>query len=113
MPLTLSLGMSKTTYSGFSYIHQSRPTTELLASRGDNDVKTFYSFYPDPLASGVDPFSFDWSQNMIYAFPLFNLIPLVLQKIENENTEGNSIVPIFFNQSCLTRLLTLLVKEIL
>ena len=37
-----------------------QPTIELFASRGNNNVKTFYSFYPDPLASGVDVFSFDW-----------------------------------------------------
>ena len=54
----------------------------------NNKVKTFYSFYPDPLASGVDAFSFDWSQDIICAFPPFNLIPHVLQKVENQKTEG-------------------------
>ena len=29
-----------------------RPTIDLFASRGNNEVKTFYSFHPDPLASG-------------------------------------------------------------
>ena len=92
-------------------IKLAHPTIDLFASRGNNKVKTFYSFYPDPLASGVDGFSFDLSQDIIYAFPPFNLIPLVLQKIENEKTEGILVVPIFINQSWFTRLLTLLIKE--
>ena len=33
-----------------------QPTIDLFASKGNNNVKTFYSFYPDPLASGVDAF---------------------------------------------------------
>ena len=36
-----------------------QPIINLFASRGNNKVKTFYSFYPDPLASGVDAFFFD------------------------------------------------------
>ena len=50
-------------------------------------------------------------QDIIYAFPPFNLIPPVLQKIENEKSEGILIVPRFVNQSWFTRLLTLLIKE--
>ena len=92
-------------------IKLSQPTIDLFASRGNNKVKTFYSFYPDPLASGVDAFSFDWSQDIIYAFPPFNLIPHVLQKLENEKTERILIVLIFVNQNWFTRLLTLLIKE--
>ena len=88
-----------------------QPNIDLFASRGNHKVKTFYSFYPAPLASGVDAFSFDWSQDIIYALPPFNLIPHVLQKIENEKTERMLIVPGFVNQSWLTRLLTLLIKE--
>ena len=65
-----------------------QPTIDLFAFRGNNEIKTFYSFYPDPLVSGVDAFSFDWSQDIVYAFPPFNLIPPVLPKIENEKTEG-------------------------
>ena len=62
------------------------------------------------MASGVDAFSFDWSQDIIYAFP-FNLISRVLQKIENEKAEGILIVPIVVNQNSFTRLLTLLIEE--
>ena len=69
----------------------------------NNKVKTFYSFYPDPLASGVDAFSFDWSQDIICAFPPFNFKKL----------KEFLIVPIFVNQSWFTRLLTLLIKELL
>ena len=88
-----------------------QPTVDLFASRGNHKVTTLYSFYPDPLASEVDAFSFDWSQDIIYAFPPFSLIPRVLQKIKNEKTEGILIVPIFVNQSWFTSLLTLLIKE--
>ena len=99
-----------------------QPTIDLLTSRGNNKVKTFYSFYPDPLVIFdswsfgdfillFDAFSFDWPKYKIYAFPLFNLIPRVLLKIENEKTGGILIVPIFVNQSWFSRLLTLLIKE--
>ena len=84
-----------------------QPTIDLFTSRGNNKVKRFYSFYPDPLASGVDAFSFDWSQDIIYAFPPFNLIPFALQTIGNDTL----IVSIFVNQSWFTRLFTLLIKE--
>ena len=40
-----------------------QPTIDLFASRGSNKVKTFYSFHPDLLASRVDAFSFEWSQD--------------------------------------------------
>ena len=50
-------------------------------------------------------------KNIIYAFPLFNFIPRVLQKIENEKNEGILVVQIFVNQSWFTRLLTILIKE--
>ena len=59
---------------------QGQPTIDVFAFRANKKVKTFYSFYPDPLAAGVDAFSVDWSQDIIHAFPPFNLIPRVLQK---------------------------------
>ena len=74
-------------------------------------VKKFYYFFSNPLTSEVDAFSFDWSQDIIYAFPDFNLIPRVLQKIENEKIEEILVVPMFVNQSWFTRLVTFLIKE--
>ena len=86
-------------------------TIDLSVFWGNNKVKIFHSFYPDPLDPGADAFSFDWSQDIIYAFPTFNLIPCVLRKIENEKIEGILIVPIFVNQSWFTILLTILTEE--
>ena len=63
------------------------------------------------MAAGIDAFSFDWGNEIIYAFPPFNLIPRVLQKLEHEKAEAILIVPIFVNQSWFTRLLTLLIDK--
>ena len=41
---------------------------------------------------------FDWLQDITYAFPPFNLIPRVLQKIENEKTEGILMNPCGSNE---------------
>ena len=88
-----------------------KPTIETIESRGNNMVKMFYYFYPNPLTSEVDAFSFDWSQDIIYVFRHFNLILRVLQKIENEKIEEILVVPVFVNQSWFTRLVTFLIKE--
>ena len=59
---------------------QGHPTIDVFASRANKKFKMFYLFYPHPLAAGVDAFSIDWSQDIIQAFPPFNLTPRVLQK---------------------------------
>ena len=87
------------------------PTIDLFASRGNHKVKKFYSLYPNPLASGVDSFYHDWSQDIIYAFPPFSLTPRVLQKLENGKTERILIGSIFVNQNWFTTQVTLLIKE--
>ena len=92
-------------------IELSQANIALFASRGKDQVKRFYSFCLDPLVSGVDTFSFDWSQDIIYAFPPFDLIPLALQKTENKKIARISFVPKFVNQSWFTRLFTFLIKE--
>ena len=70
----------------------SQPPIDLFASRGNNKVKTFYSFFPGPLASGVDAFYYDWSQGIIYVFSSFNLIPLrVLQKKKKRKNRKRKI----------------------
>ena len=42
-------------------IKPGQPTIHLSAPMRNSKVKTFYSFYPDPLASRVDAFTFYWS----------------------------------------------------
>ena len=42
-------------------IKPGQPTIHLFAPMRNSKVKTFYSFYPDPLASRVDAFTFYWS----------------------------------------------------
>lgn len=88
-----------------------KPTFVLPASRKNKKRRRFFSFYPDLLASGIDAFSFDWGHENLYAFLPFKLISRILQKIENEKTEGILTVPIFFNQSRFTRVFTLLIEK--
>ena len=92
-------------------IELSEANIALFASRGKDQVKRFYSLCLDPLVSGVDTFSFDWSQDIIYAFPPFDLIPLALLKTANKKIARISFVPKFVNQSWFTRLFTFLIKE--
>ena len=87
-----------------------KPPINLFASRANYKLKRIYSYYPDPLAAGMDTFFFDWL-NEINVFPQFNLIPRVLQKLEHEKAEGILVVPIFVNRSWFTRLLTLLIDK--
>jgi len=65
-----------------------------FASHVTTQCQQFYSWFPDPLATGVDAFTFNWS-DFFYAFPPFNLISRVLRKIVEDNASGVVVVPIW------------------
>lgn len=61
-----------------------RPAIDLFASRINKKCQSFYSWHGDPDASGVDAFTYDWKKSYFYAFPPFNLMLRVLNKIQSE-----------------------------
>ena len=65
----------------------------------------------EPDSVGAVAFSFSWQSEFFYAFPTFSIIHTVLRKIENEQTEGIIIVPLFTTQPWFTRLLRISVSD--
>ena len=80
---------------------------DLFASRLNNKVDVFASWKPDPAASFIDAFSFDWSDKFFYAFPPFAMISKCVQKICFDRAEGVIVVPKWPTQSWYTRALQL------
>jgi hypothetical protein len=69
------------------------PEIDLFASRLNNKVDKYFSWKPDPQALAIDAMSENWQDKFFYAFPPFNLVGPVLQKIELENCTGIVVVP--------------------
>ena len=57
----------------------------------------------------IDAFSLDWRELYFYAFPPFSLINRVLQKVEQDQSQGIIIVPMWNTQVWFPRLLHLLI----
>ena len=69
------------------------PTVDLFASRINKQLDRFFSYRPDPEAEVIDAFSVDWGDIKFYAFPPFNIINRVLQKVVADEATGIIIVP--------------------
>lgn len=69
------------------------PVIDLFASRLNYKVKPFIAYQPDPEAQAVNAFTISWKSYFFYAFPPFSIIPLVLQKIREEESTGLVVVP--------------------
>lgn len=63
------------------------PTIDLFASRTNRQVPRFYSYRPDPEATGIDAFLHPWKSEACYANPPFAMIGRVLAKIRKERLE--------------------------
>ena len=61
--------------------------TDLFASRLTHQLSYYVSWRPDPRAFHSDAFSLNWRGLKGYAFPPFNLIPKVLDKIISDQAE--------------------------
>ena len=59
-------------------------TIDLFASHVSCKVNRYYSYNLEPEAIEIDAFSYCWSNETFYAFPLFAIISNVLSKIEAE-----------------------------
>lgn len=86
------------------------PSVDLFASRNNAKVKKFVSWFPDPEAIAVDAFTLFWQKIDFYAFPPFNLVPRVLQKIITDKAKGVVVVPFWPSQAWYPLFLRLCVK---
>lgn len=68
------------------------PEVDLFATHLTAKCKNYVSWKSDPGASEIDAFTIPWREKF-YAFPPFNLVGKVLNKIENDNVYGILIVP--------------------
>ena len=75
------------------------PEIDLFASRLNHKVPKYISWRPDPNAHAVDALSVNWSNMFFYAFPPFNMIGKVLQKVELEHCTGIVVVPKWTTQT--------------
>ena len=64
---------------------------DLCASRLNKQLPVSVSYRPDPEATYVNTFGFEWKIGF-YAFPPFSLIGRITQKISTEASTGISIV---------------------
>ena len=83
-------------------------TVDLSASRSNNQLKSFVSWLPDPVAMACDAFAMSWTDELIYAFPPFALIARVLQEIDRDGAKGILIFPLWQTQHWFPRMLRLL-----
>ncbi len=70
-----------------------QPEVDLFASRINTQLARFFAYRPDPEAEVIDAFSVSWENIKFYAFPPFNCIDRVLQKIIHDKATGILIVP--------------------
>ena len=54
------------------------------ASRLSHQIKTYFSWRPDPLRQAADAFQQNWFHKSLYAFPPFCMIPKVLSKVRKD-----------------------------
>ena len=86
------------------------PSIDLFASRLNFQTKPYIARHPDPGAFAIDVFSVGWGKHCFYAFPPFNLIDRVLQKVEADKASGRLIVPQWTTQPWFPVLMRLLVQ---
>jgi len=76
-----------------------RPEVDLFATRENAKCARFFSWFPEPGASGVDAFTQHWGTvGFFYAFPPFALILRSLRKIIEDKATGILVVPVWATQ---------------
>ena len=86
------------------------PTVDLFATRLNNKLPLYLSLVPDVHAWARDALSLNWNGLDAYAFPPFNLLPMVLGKIAQSSCLVTLIAPLWPQRAWFNRLLSLLVE---
>ena len=85
---------------------------DLFVSRLNYQIKPFVSYRPDPEYYAVNAFLIPWKNFLFYAFPPFNQISRVLQKVHFDKGEGILlVVPNWPNQPWYSLLKSMLINE--
>lgn len=85
------------------------PQLDLFATRLNHLLPLFVSPVPDHRACAVDAMSLEWRNLFAYAFPPFKLVPLVLSKIKDSNSQFILIAPLWPQRSWFSVILNLVV----
>ena len=86
-------------------------STDLFASRLTHQLARYISWRPDPQAFHSDAFSVNWKHLEGYAFPPFNLIARVLDKVMLDKTDLVLVAPIWQAQPWWPLLLGMLIQQ--
>ncbi|XP_041446270.1 uncharacterized protein LOC121403038 [Xenopus laevis] len=70
-----------------------RPSIDLMASRRNRKVSTFFARYRDPLAAGVDAMTQHWQFKLAYVFPPLPMLPRVLKKLKQSRATVIVVAP--------------------
>ena len=84
---------------------------DLFASRLNFKVPQYVLWRPDPGAQFINAFLMIWKPHYFYAFPPFSLLATCLQNIEQDQSTGILIVPMWPTQPWFTLLLNLLIDN--
>lgn len=90
-------GLDKSTFNKITQ-RFFNPDIDLFASSLTTKCAKYCSWYPDPMCTKVDAFSFKWPDKF-YAFPPFSLIDKALAKIRFEMSTGIIVVPYWKSQA--------------
>ena len=85
-----------------------KPSIDLFASRLNNKVPRYCSWQPDPGATYIDSFLYDWGHETIYAFPPFSVKHKTIQKFIQDEARGILIVPLWKTQPWFTLLVDIM-----
>ena len=86
------------------------PEVDLFASRLNFQVPKYFSWKPDPGAEQVDALAQDWQNLNFYAFPPFNMIGKVLNKINRDEAQGVIVVPYWPTQFWFSMFTAMIIK---
>ncbi len=93
-------------------VYLGTPYIDLFATRLNFRMKPYGAWHPDPEAIHIDSMMYEWGGGQIlYAFPPFRIIHLVLQKWLQEESEGILVVPVLPIQAWFPVFANMIVKN--
>ena len=87
------------------------PDIDLFANRLNAQIDTYCSWKPDPGALAIDALTENWSEWFFYAFPPFNMVRVILRKIEQDNAEGIIVVPYWPTQNWFAKFTRMCIND--
>ena len=88
-----------------------RPEMDMFATRLNNKLPRYCAWKPDPGAEIIDAFTVSWEGMYIYAFPPFNLIGRVLQKIKMDKCSALMVIPAWSTKGWYTQVRKMLIGK--